>query len=134
MPKPSSESAAATPEATRPDRLRRSLSRWADIADQHAADLRKTHARHDCVPICDAPIREPVKVRGTIRTVTLRPRGGVPALEAELDDGSQVLTVIWLGRRRISGIGPGRAIEVEGRIGLQNKTRVMFNPRYELRA
>lgn len=134
MSKPSSASAVATSEATKPHRLRTSLSRWADSADQHAADLRKTHARHDCVPICDAPIRQPVKVRGTIRTVTLRPRGGVPALEAELDDGSKVLTVIWLGRRRISGIGPGRSIEVEGRIGLQNKTRVMFNPRYELRA
>lgn len=134
MSKPSSGSAIATSEATKPRRLRTSLSRWTDSADQHAADLRKTHARPDCVPICDAPIRQPVKVRGTIRTVTLRPRGGVPALEAELDDGSNVLTVIWLGRRRISGIGPGRSIEVEGRIGLQNNTRVMFNPRYELRA
>lgn len=133
MPKLPPGSPAETSPAE-PVRLRHSLSRWADSADQHAADLRKTHARHDCVPICDAPIREPVKVRGTIRTVTLRPRGGVPALEAEVDDGSQVLTVIWLGRRRITGIGPGRSIEVEGRIGLQNKTRVMFNPRYELRA
>ncbi len=79
-------------------------------------------------------MREPVKVRGTIRTVTLRPRGGVPALEAELDDGSEVLTVIWLGRRRIAGIGPGRSIEVQGRIGVQNRSPVMFNPRYELRA
>ncbi len=115
-------------------RLRRSIRRWGNSSDQNAADLRKTHAHHSCVPIDEAPIRQMVKVRGTIRTVTLRPRGGVPALEAELDDGSQVLTLIWLGRRRISGIGPGRAIEVEGRIGLQGRIRVMFNPRYELRA
>jgi hypothetical protein len=86
------------------------------------------------VPICEAPVRAKVKVRGTIRTVTLRPRGGVPALEAEVDDGSQVLTLVWLGRRRINGIGPGRGIEAEGRIGLQGKSRVMFNPRYELLA
>lgn len=85
------------------------------------------------MPIAEAPLRQTVKVRGSIRTVTLRPRGGVPALEAELDDGSDVLTLIWLGRRRISGIGPGRAIEVEGRIGTQGRIRVMFNPRYELR-
>ncbi|MGL5825667.1 MAG: OB-fold nucleic acid binding domain-containing protein, partial [Nocardioides sp.] len=102
--------------------------------DQLSADLREAHAHRGCVPICDAPPRAKVKVRGTIRTVTLRPRGGVPALEAEVDDGSEVLTLVWLGRRRIGGIGPGRAIEVQGRIGVQGATRVMFNPRYELRA
>ena len=64
--------------------------------------------------------------------MTLRPRGGVPALEAELFDGSDALTVVWLGRRRITGIAPGRALRIEGRIGVQDKTRIMFNPRYEL--
>ena len=59
-------------------------------------------------------------------------RGGVPALEAELDDGTGVLTVIWLGRRRISGIAPGRSLQVEGRIGRQEGEPVLFNPRYEL--
>ena len=65
--------------------------------------------------------------------MTLRPRGGVPALEAELYDGSGVITVIWLGRRRIAGIEPGRQMKVVGRIGIQDSQRVMFNPRYELR-
>ena len=121
------------PTASGPKGLRRSLRKWSSSDQQNAADLRKTHAHHTCVPINEAPVRQVVKVRGTIRTVTLRPRGGVPALEAELDDGSEVLTLIWLGRRRISGIGPGRAIEVQGRIGLQGRIQVMFNPRYELR-
>ena len=65
--------------------------------------------------------------------MTLRPRGGVPALEAELYDGSALITLVWLGRRRIAGIEAGRAIKVVGRVGTQNKVRVMFNPRYELR-
>ena len=52
--------------------------------------------------------------------MTLRPRGGVPALEAELYDGSGVITLVWLGRRRIAGIAPGRPLEVEGRIGVQD--------------
>ena len=65
--------------------------------------------------------------------MTLRPRGGVPALEAELYEDSGVITVIWLGRRRIAGIEPGRQIRVLGRIGLQDSQRVMFNPRYELK-
>lgn len=82
--------------------------------------------------IAEAPDRERVVLRGTIKTVTLRPRGGVPALEAELDDGSGVITIVWLGRRRITGIGPGRAMRVEGRIGTGTGNRVLFNPRYEL--
>lgn len=113
-------------------RLRQTISRWANSDQQQARDLRKTHRKSGLDAIGDAPDRERVRVIGTLRTVTLRPRGGVPALEAELDDGSGVLVLIWLGRRRITGISPGRAISVEGRIGRQGDLRVMFNPRYEL--
>jgi len=113
-------------------RLRRSISRWASSSDQHARDLREQHAEDGGVSIAEAPDRELVVLKGTLRTVTLRPRGGVPALEAELFDGSDALTVVWLGRRRITGIAPGRGLRVEGRIGVQDKTRIMFNPRYEL--
>jgi hypothetical protein len=41
--------------------------------------------------------------------------------------------VLWLGRRRIAGIFPGRAIRVTGRIGVHGGARIMYNPRYELR-
>ena len=98
-------------------RLRRSITRWADSSDQHARDLRETHAGGDVQPITEAPDRELVQLRGTLRTVTLRPRGGVPALEADLYDGTGVITIVWLGRRRIAGIEPGRKHPVEGRIG-----------------
>jgi len=113
-------------------RLRRTLSSWASTTDQEARDLRRSHADVDGTPISEAPLREKVRLRGALRTVTLRPRGGVPALEAELDDGTGVITVVWLGRRRITGIEPGRSISVEGRIGLHDGTRLMYNPRYEL--
>lgn len=114
-------------------RLRRTLSRWASSSDdEHARELRRTYAGSGCDSIGEAPDRERVRLRGTLRTVTLRPRGGVPALEAELFDGSGVITVIWLGRRRIAGISPGRSIQVEGRIGVTEGTRVLYNPRYEL--
>lgn len=114
-------------------RLRRSISRWASTDDQHARDMRKEYGAdrsHD--QIGEAPDREQVRLRGTLRTVTLRPRGGVPALEAELYDGTGTITVIWLGRRRISGVNPGRSIEISGRIGRHDGQRIMYNPRYEL--
>lgn len=113
-------------------RLRRTISKWANPDEAEARDLRKTFSGDGVVCIGDAPDRLPVRLRGTLRTVTLRPRGGVPALEAELYDGTGVVTVIWLGRRRIAGIDPGRALEVRGRIGAQDGHRMLFNPRYEL--
>ena len=113
-------------------RLRRTISRWADTSSQEARDLRRTFADASCSAIRDAPDREKVTLRGRLRTVTLRPRAGIPALEAELSDGSGVVTIVWLGRRRIAGIDPGRGIEVQGRIGAHEGVRVMYNPRYEL--
>lgn len=113
-------------------RLRRSLSAWANSTDQHARDLRATYSESGLDTIAGAPDREEVRLQGTLRTVTLRPRGGVPALEAELYDGTGAITVIWLGRRRIGGINPGRSVQVRGRIGVHERTRIMFNPRYEL--
>jgi ferric-dicitrate binding protein FerR (iron transport regulator) len=115
-------------------KLRRTLSRWASSTDQHARELRQTAKESGNVSIGEAPDRTRVTLGGTLRTVTLRPRGGVPALEAELYDGSGAITLIWLGRRQITGIGPGQQLQVEGRIGVQDGVRVMYNPRYELRA
>ncbi|MGB0101982.1 MAG: OB-fold nucleic acid binding domain-containing protein [Nocardioides sp.] len=115
-------------------RLRRTISRWASPDDQHARDMRREYGAeqdgHDLVG--EAEDRKRVRLRGTLRTVTLRPRGGVPALEAELYDGTGSITVIWLGRRQIAGVVPGRSIEIQGRIGRQDGHRIMYNPRYEL--
>jgi hypothetical protein len=114
-------------------RLRASLSRWANTEREEARELRKDTRKAGLVQIADAPDRQRTVVQGTLKTVTLRPRGGVPALEAELYDGSGSISVIWLGRRRIGGIAPGRVLRVEGRIGVHDGTRIMYNPRYALR-
>lgn len=114
-------------------RLRRTISQWANPSAEEARGLVREFATSGCTAIHDAPDRETVTVQGTLRTVTLRPRGGVPALEAELYDGTGTLTLLWLGRRRIAGIHPGRAIRVTGRIGEHGGTRVLYNPRYDLK-
>jgi hypothetical protein len=41
---------------------------------------------------------------------------------------------VWLGRRQILGITPGRSIVVTGRITCNETDPTIFNPRYELRA
>jgi hypothetical protein len=113
-------------------KLRRTISSWANAEDQHARELRETTKAGRCDLIADCDDRTPVRLRGTLKTVTLRPRGGVPALEAELFDGSDSLILVWLGRREIAAISPGRAIEVEGRIGRHGGDRIIYNPRYQL--
>ncbi|NED85243.1 OB-fold nucleic acid binding domain-containing protein, partial [Streptomyces sp. SID11233] len=50
-----------------------------------------------CTRIAATGDRQLVTVTGTLRTVTLQPRAGVPALEAELFDGTAPLDVVWLG-------------------------------------
>jgi hypothetical protein len=115
-------------------RLRQAISRWASPEAEEAHELRKETERSGLVTLDRAPDRELVTVQGTLRTVTLRPRGGVPALEAELYDGTATITVLWLGRRRIAGVYPGRVVRVTGRIGQHDGTRIMYNPRYDLKA
>jgi hypothetical protein len=120
--------------ADRPlSRLRASISRWANQEEEEARELRQHTVKAGLVSVAEAPDREMVVVQGALRTVTLRPRGGVPALEAELYDGTDVIHVVWLGRRRIGGITPGRTLRVQGRIGVQDGVRVLYNPRYEIR-
>ncbi|MFC4063133.1 OB-fold nucleic acid binding domain-containing protein [Planomonospora corallina] len=106
----------------------------AGKAELEADELRQELDRQeDATPIVACAGRRRFLVTGTLRTVTLRPRGGAPALEAELYDGSDVIDLIWLGRRKIAGIEPGRMLTAEGLVSVQDGRKVMFNPRYELR-
>lgn len=120
--------------AGRRGRLRETLDRWASQAGEEARELRTTSERSGCHAIERVRDRQRVELEGVLKHVTLRPRGGVPALEAVLYDGTGSVTLVWLGRRRIAGIEPGRAVRVEGRLGRHEDGCVMFNPRYDLRA
>lgn len=114
--------------------LRRFLRRMtAGKAELEAEELQKSTGHEGATPITDCVARKRHCVAGTLRTVTLRPRGGAPALEAELYDGTDVISLVWLGRRKIAGIDPGRRLRAEGLVSEQDGRKVMFNPRYELR-
>lgn len=114
--------------------LRRLLNRLsAETEELDAEELEAAIPAQGATPIAQCPDREPVCIIGTLRTVTFRPRAGVPALEAELWDGTGSVTVIWLGRREIPGIDPGRTIKLRGRITSLKGRRAIYNPVYELR-
>jgi hypothetical protein len=114
--------------------FRRTVSRLATSAKVHEAEeLQKGCVQMGATPISELRGREKATVAGTLRTVTLRPRAGVPALVAELYDGSGTISLVWLGRRQIPGIEPGRQVIGSGRVTNDGEQRVIFNPRYELR-
>ncbi len=113
--------------------LQRALHRLASTnAELESEELQENVRAEGAVPIKTCEDRQVVALTGTVATVTLNPRGGYPALEVELRDGSGAVTLVWLGRRQIAGIDPGRSIKISGRISCHEGKRVIYNPRYEL--
>jgi amino acid transporter len=98
-----------------------------------AAELQADAANIKATPIAHTHDREIAVVSGTLRAVTARPRGNSQALQADLWDGSGSVTLVWLGRRQIPGVEPGRRIVVKGRIATIRGAHTIFNPDYELR-
>lgn len=71
---------------------------------------------------------------GTLRSVETTGKGGSGGVRAELFDGSDTVTLVWLGQRRIPGIDSGRTLRVHGRLGkLENGSKAIYNPHYEIR-
>ena len=113
--------------------LARALRRFTSSnAELESEELQRRVRDDGAVPIRNCEDRQVVSLTGTVATVTINPRAGHPALEVELRDGSGGVTLVWLGRRRIAGIDPGRTIKVAGRISCHDGRRLMYNPRYEL--
>ncbi|MFC8599733.1 MULTISPECIES: OB-fold nucleic acid binding domain-containing protein [unclassified Isoptericola] len=117
--------------------LRTAVRHALASADEVAADEERHEAAAyggGCTPVAQLSDRKRASTAGVLRSVVLRPREGVPTVEAELYDGSGSLDLVWLGRRSIAGIDPGRRIRVDGLVCDVDGRRTMFNPRYELRA
>ncbi|MGH3446815.1 MAG: OB-fold nucleic acid binding domain-containing protein [Nocardioidaceae bacterium] len=115
-------------------RIRRAIERFsASPAQLEADDLQAAGRVQGCQTIEDVIDREIVTLYGHLKSVSLAPRAGAPTLEASLYDGSGVVTLVWLGRRKIAGIKTGANLVVSGRISCQDGQRVIFNPQYELR-
>jgi len=117
----------------RPTPLRRLLRRLtASEAELDAEELQRDSARSGHSLCGEVRRGQLVTVSGRLRTVVYTPRTNLPTLEAELYDGSDVVTLVWLGRRRIAGIEPGRALTATGRVAVREDRKVIYNPHYEL--
>ena len=83
-------------------------------------------------PMDDLAPRRPVKVGGEVRSIKIVPRAGAPALEVTVTDGRGSVVAVFLGRRKIAGMSPGRRIALEGVVARDGKRSLITNPAYEL--
>jgi RecG-like helicase len=78
--------------------------------------------------------RTPISVAGEVRTVRIVPRAGAPALEVTVSDGRGAVVAVFLGRRKIAGLSPGRRLFLKGFAGLDGHRVLVYNPEYKLLA
>jgi RecG-like helicase len=114
--------------------LRGLLRRLTATEEELDAELlrEETKKKSGCQLVQQAQRGQCVNVTGRLRTVVYTPRTNLPTLEADLYDGSDVVTLVWLGRRHIAGIEPGRAVIARGRVAIRDNRKVIYNPYYEL--
>lgn len=111
-------------------RMLRRLTSDVDVLD--ADDLSDDAERSGAQRACDCAYGQEVTVFGRLRTVEFCAQDADASLEAELFDGTEGVTLIWLGRRRIPGIEPGRTMRVRGRLAVRDGRKVLYNPYYEI--
>lgn len=119
-----------TPVAGLWRRLTGSLS--ATTQDLEDVELQESSGKLGASRIREVADRELADVSGVIKSLTLPPLGTVPALTAELYDGTGTLTLVWLGRRAIQGIEPGTYLRSRGRVTYRRGVPTVFNPVYEI--
>ena len=84
------------------------------------------------VPLGEVVHRQRAVVGGRVRTVQVQPLAGVPTFECTLVDATGALTIVFLGRRSVVGITPGRYLRAEGTVGSHRGRLAILNPSYEL--
>jgi hypothetical protein len=111
-------------------RMLRKLTSDVDVLD--ADDLSKGAERSGAQRAVECASGQEVTMLGRLRSVEFCPQDAEASLQAELFDGTDGVTLIWLGRRRIPGIEPGRTMRVRGRLAVRDGRKVLYNPYDEI--
>ena len=97
--------------------------------DEPPVDVKDREPR---VAIKNATHRQVAAVEGRIRSVEVSPIAGHPALRCELVDDTGGVTLLFYGRRSITGIEPGVKLRAEGRVGEYKGHLAIANPLYTI--
>jgi RecG-like helicase len=113
--------------------FRRLLDRLNESDETRLAEETRAWAAttEGTVRIADAPMRQPARIAGVIRRMTVLPMEGKEALQALISDGTGEVTIVFMGRRGIGGLSLGKRVVVEGVLGEQRGEIRMVNPLLE---
>lgn len=101
--------------------------------DINALEEQATAKAEGTIPIGKVKARQKVRLSGTLQALTFHPATQGPRLSALLYDGSGSIELVWMGRKEIPGIEPGKHLIVEGTV-LSSAGRLrMMNPAYRIR-
>lgn len=103
-----------------------------DIDQRDAHEMAQVAAASGAQRASDCCRGEEVTMLGRLRSVEACPKASGAGMEAEFFDGTDTITLVWIGRRRIPGIEPGKTVKIRGRVGERGTERVIYNPHYEL--
>ena len=103
------------------------------VAELDRAKLDQFRIDHHGVACDELAERQRVEIAGEVRSVRIVPRAGAPALEVLVTDGRGTVTAVFLGRRKIVGLSPGRRLMLSGLTVRDGHRMLIYNPVYELR-
>jgi RecG wedge domain len=114
--------------------LRRLTRRLTEDPEQRDVEELNGEAAHTgALRAIDCQRGQEVTMVGTLRSVEANAKGCASGVRAELYDGTDTVTLVWLGQRRIPGIESGRTLRVRGRLGkLDSGAKAIYNPHYEI--
>jgi hypothetical protein len=106
------------------------LTRPVDELDREA--LERYCDALGVTPMSQITPRHPARVAGVVRSVRIVPRAGADALEVNVSDGRDSVVAVFLGRRKIAGMSPGRRVLLSAVAGRDGNRFILYNPEYEL--
>lgn len=114
--------------------VRRLTRRWTDTpVKRDAGELGGEAPDTGAQRAIDCRRGQEVTMIGELRSVETNGKGSAGGVRAELFDGTDTVTLVWLGQRRIPGIDCGRTLRVRGRLSmLDNGSKAIYNPHYEI--
>ena len=84
-------------------------------------------------PIAELVWRTRTRVAGRVKSLRVQPWAQAHSLECVLVDGSgHAVTLVFLGRRSVSGVRSGSLLIAEGMVGKHRNKLAIINPSYEL--
>jgi amino acid transporter len=103
------------------------------VAPASPAPARQESTVPGVTPIAALQWRTRARVAGRVKSLRVQPLSDVPTLECVLVDGSgEAVTLVFLGRRSISGLHSGSMLVAEGMVGKHRGRLGMINPAFEL--